>query len=274
MAHDPRTGAVAMPIHMSTTYERNADGELVSEFIYSRYDNPTRHALETCIAELEGGEVAAAFASGLAATMAVFQALAPGDHVIAPADGYHGTLEQLRTMFSEWGVTSSFVDMCDMDAVTAAFNSRTRLVWLETPSNPLMRITDIARVADAARAAGARVAVDNTFATPVLQHPLELGADLVVHSTTKYLGGHSDVMGGAVVSRANDAAFERIRKVQGLGGAIPAPFDSWLILRGIRTLPIRMRAHSESAMHVATQLSAHPAIEAVHYPGSTNASQP
>jgi cystathionine gamma-synthase len=264
---DATTGAVTPPIHLSTTFERAPDGSYPRGHIYTRTSNPTRAALERCLCALEGGAAAAAFASGSAATTAVFQALAPGDHVIAPDDAYHGTGRLLREVFAPWGLTTTFVDMTDPEAVRAALRPTTRLIWVETPSNPLLKVTDIARVAAIARAAGAMCVVDNTWATPVLQRPFDLGADLVLHSTTKYLGGHGDVLGGAIVAREEDGFFGRIRALQTGGGAVPSPFDCWLVLRGVRTLPLRVRACSATAIQVATFLSRHPAVEAVHYPG-------
>ncbi len=266
-AVDPATGALTPPIHLSTTFERGADGSFPRGHIYSRTSNPNRSALEACLASLEGGAAAAAFSSGSAATMSVLQALAPGDHVVAPSDAYHGTAKLLRDLFARWGLAATFVDMTDPAEVERAVRPGTKLVWVETPSNPLLKVTDIARIAAIARAAGARCACDNTWATPVLQRPLELGADLVVHATTKYLGGHSDVLGGAVVARADDGFFARVRAIQTTGGAVPSPFECWLVLRGVRTLPYRMRAHAENALAVAGFLSRHPAVEAVHYPG-------
>lgn len=268
---DQATGAVAPPIYLSTTFERDPDGDYSRGFVYSRTDNPNRRALEQCLALLEGGEAgnaeAAAFGSGSAATAAVFQALAPGDHVIAPDDCYHGTAKMLREVFAPWGLQTSFVDMTVEDSVLQAVQSNTRLVWVETPSNPLLKITDIARMADIAHAAGAMCACDNTWASPMLQRPFELGADLAVHSTTKYLSGHEDVTGGAVVSREDSDFFQRIRLIQNLCGAVPSPFDCWLVLRGIRTLPARMPLHSANAGRVARFLQDHPRVLAVHYPG-------
>ncbi|MDQ6886473.1 MAG: aminotransferase class I/II-fold pyridoxal phosphate-dependent enzyme [Gemmatimonadota bacterium] len=264
---DAATGAIAPPIHLSTTFEREPDGSYRHGFIYSRNANPNRLALEECLSALEGGAAAAAFASGSAATAAVFQALSPGDHVVAPADAYYGTMRLLREIFEPWGLASTFVDMSDLAAVSAAIRPETKLVWVETPSNPLLTITDIAGVAAIARAARARTVVDNTWATPVLQRPLALGADIAMHSTTKYLGGHSDVLGGALVAREKDAFFERVRTIQGVAGAVPSPFECWLVLRGVRSLPWRMRAHSANASTVARFLASHPAVEAVFYPG-------
>jgi cystathionine gamma-synthase len=264
---DPTTGAVAPPLYTATTFEHEPDSTAPRGYVYSRTDNPNRKALEDCLAALEGGAAAAAFASASAATAAVFQALAPGDHVVAPLDAYFGTGHLLRETFAPWGLQVDFVDMTDAGAVKAALTPRTKVVWVETPSNPLWRVTDIAEVAALAHGAGARCVCDNTAATAVLQRPFVHGADLVVYATTKYLGGHGDVMGGAVVARTRDPFFERIRAIQGAGGAVPSPFDCWLVRRGIRTLPWRMRAHSDNALRVATFLRGHPRVEAVHYPG-------
>lgn len=263
---DQSTGAVAAPIQLSTTFEREADGSYRQGFVYSRSNNPNRHALEEAMAALEGGGVAAAFGSGLAASAAVFQALKPSDHVIAPAEGYHGVLKQLRDISVPWGLCVDFVEMSDLAAVKAAVRSETKLIWAETPSNPQLKITDLAEVAKIAHAAGALCACDNTWA-PVVQKPLELGVDLVMHSTTKYIGGHSDVTGGVVIGSEDGELFQRIRANQNLVGGVPSPFDCWLTLRGLRTLPWRMRAHSENALEVATFLSKHPRIEQVNYPG-------
>ncbi|MDQ3459092.1 MAG: PLP-dependent transferase [Deinococcota bacterium] len=264
---DPATGAVTPPIHLSTTFERDADGSYPRGYVYTRTDNPNRSALETCLAALEGGEAAAAFASGSAAAAAVFRALLPGDHVVAPLDMYHGIRKLLREVLAPWGLGVSFVDSGDLGAVGAALTPRTRLIWLETPSNPLLQLTDIAAVAGLARDHGLLLACDNTWATPMGQRPLELGADLVVHATTKYLSGHSDVLGGAVVAGRKDGVFERVRLLQGSEGAVPSPFDCWLTLRGVRTLPYRMRGHSDNALRVAEFLERHEGVEAVHYPG-------
>jgi cystathionine gamma-synthase len=266
-AADPATGAVTPPIQLSTTFERDEDGGYRGGHVYTRTSNPNRAAVEQALTQLEGGAAALAFSSGSAATMAVFQALAPGDHVVAPNDAYYGTLRQLRELFAPWGLEADVVDMTDLEAVRRVLRPTTKVVWVETPSNPLVRVMDIARLAEAAHSAGARCVVDNTWATPVLQRPLELGADLVMHSTTKYLGGHSDLLGGALVAAANDDFAERLAACQKIGGAVPSPFDCWLLLRGIRTLPWRMRAHCENAGVVARFLSTHPKVEAVHYPG-------
>ena len=264
---DPTTGAVMAPIHLSTTFERAPDGSYPGGYVYTRTENPNRAALEQCLTALEGGAASAAFGSGLAAVAAVFQALAPGDHVLFPDDAYFGAGRLLREIMAPWGLAYSVVNMADLDAVRAAVRPQTRLIWVETPSNPLLKITDIAGVAAIAREAGARCAVDNTWPSPVGQQPLALGADLVMHATTKYLGGHSDLLGGAVVARTADEFFERIRLVQTVGGAVPSPFDCWLLMRSIRTLPYRVRGHSANAQRVAEFLAEHPAVASVHYPG-------
>ena len=266
-AVDPATGAVAAPIYLSTTFERAADGSFPQSFEYVRDNNPNRHNLEICLAQLEGGIGAAAFASGSAATMSLFQTLAPGDQVIAPLDAYFGTAHILKDIYAGWGLQTTFVDMTDLAQVANAITPHTKLVWTETPSNPLLAITDLERIAEIAHRAGALVGCDNTWATPFGQRPFDFGYDLVMHSTTKYLGGHNDVMGGAIIVRDDAALLQKLHALQQNGGAIPSPFDCWLVLRGIRTLPYRIRAHSEIAAKVATFLSQHPAIEKVHYPG-------
>jgi cystathionine gamma-synthase len=264
---DPATGAVTPGIQLSTTFERAPDGSFPSGYSYVRDANPNRQALETAMAALEAGRVAVAFASGMAATAAIFQALAPGDHVVAPLDAYYGTPKLLRELFVPWGLDASFVDMTDPAGVRRALKPTTRLLWVETPSNPTIAVTDLAAIAEIARSAGALAACDNTWATPFLQRPLAMGFDLVMHSTTKYLSGHSDAMGGVVVVREAGPLAERLRFLQSNCGAVPSPFDSWLVLRGIRTLPWRMRAHCGNAMAVATFLAGHPRVERVHYPG-------
>ena len=218
---------------------------------------------------LEVGEDAAAFSSGMAAIMSVFQALRPGDHVVAPLDIYHGTARLLREIMAPWGLRATFVDMSEPEAVIGAIGDSTRMLFIETPSNPLLKITDVAAVANFARERGIYTVCDNTWATPVLQRPLELGVDLVVHSSTKYLGGHGDVTGGVVVAARREGLFERIRQVQQDGGAVPSPFDCWLLLRSIRTLPYRVRAHTRNAAHVAEFLAGHPRVAEVFYPGLT-----
>jgi cystathionine gamma-synthase len=265
-AVDPATGAVSAPIHLSTTFERDVEGSYSRGFMYTRNDNPNRRALEQGISALEGGQAAAAFASGTAAAMALFQALAPGDHVLAHVDAYYGTSRLLRETFLQWGLEADFIDMSDIKAVKKALRSKTKLAWAETPSNPLLKIVDLAAVADVVHAGGARCVCDNTWA-PTVQRPFDLGVDLILHSTTKYFGGHCDVLGGIIVAKADDEFFERVRRIQYCGGAVPSPFDCWLVLRGMRTLPWRMRAHSENAMKVASFLAQHQQVEHVHYPG-------
>ncbi|HTP33633.1 MAG TPA: aminotransferase class V-fold PLP-dependent enzyme [Candidatus Acidoferrales bacterium] len=266
---DSATGAVTPPIHLSTTFERGADGEYPRGFSYSREDNPNRHALEECLASLEGGKQALCFSSGLAVANAVVQGLEPGDHIVAPDDVYWGLRRVIGEVFGKWGIQTSYVDMTSIDDVHAALWSTTRLVWVETPSNPLMKVTDLAAIAALCRAASPNIITicDGTFATPVLQHPLDCGIDMVAHSTTKYIGGHSDVVGGALITRNDNYLFERARKSQRYGGSVPSPFDCWLTLRGVETLPWRVRAQSENAMQVAQFLRAHAAVETVHYPG-------
>ncbi|HET7586977.1 MAG TPA: aminotransferase class I/II-fold pyridoxal phosphate-dependent enzyme [Gammaproteobacteria bacterium] len=264
---DAETGAIALPVHPSTTFERAADGSFPHGHIYTRYANPTRSHLETCLAALEGGVEAAAFGSGTAAAMTVFQALGPDAHVVASADAYHGILRLLREVMAPWRLAVSLVDTSDLEAVRAAIRPETRLLWAETPSNPLLKISDLDALADIARNAGAISVCDNTFATPVLQRPLDHGFDLVMQSTTKYLGGHSDVLGGALVARQADEFWAQLRFLQGAGGAVPSPFDCWLILRGAATLPLRVRAQSANAARLAEHLDAHPAVEQVYYPG-------
>jgi cystathionine gamma-synthase len=264
---DPATAAVTPPIHLSTTFAREADGGYRAGLVYSRYANPNRTSLENCLAQLEGGAAAAAFSSGSAATMTLVQAIGPGAHIVAPDDAYFGTTKLFRDVFGPWGVETTVVDMTDIGAVKNALRENTKLVWIETPSNPLLRVVDIACIAELAHEAGAICAVDNTWGTPVLQRPLELGSDIVMHSTTKYLGGHSDVLSGALVAKQDDALTQRIRAVQMSGGAVPSPFECWLTLRGIRTLPWRVRAQSANALALARYLSRDPRVEAVHYPG-------
>jgi cystathionine gamma-synthase len=265
---DALTGAVTPSITLSTTFERKPDLSFPAGHLYSRYSNPNRAALETCLAQLEGGGAAACFASGSAATAAVLQALEPDAHVILPADAYYGTIKLARDVFGAWRLQYSCVDMSDVKNLERAITDRTRIVWAETPSNPLVRVVDIAAIARVAKQAGAWTVVDNTWATPVLQRPLDLGADLVMHSVTKYLGGHSDVLGGALVARAEDhPLFTKVRIVQQNAGAVPSPFECWLTMRGIRTLPWRVRGQTANAERVAAFLASHKKVEAVHYPG-------
>ena len=265
-AVDSATGAVAAPIYLSTTFERDVEGTYSRGFMYTRNANPNRQALERGVSMLEAGEAAAAFASGTGATMSILQALSPGDHVLAHVDAYYGTSRLIHEIFARWGLEADFVDMSDLDAIRKALRPNTKLAWAETPSNPLLKIVDLAGVAEIVRHAGVIFVCDNTWA-PILQRPFELGADLILHSTTKYFGGHCDVLGGIVVAKTESDFFQRIRSIQYEGGAVPSPFDCWLILRGMRTLPWRMRAHSENAIKIAEFLARHPKVKRVHYPG-------
>ena len=264
-AAEPLTGAVAVPVYQTSTYQQDGIGR-PRAYEYSRTGNPTRRALEEALASLESGAHGLAFASGVAATTAVFQLLSPGDHVVAGDDLYGGTYRLLEKVYRPWGVEVDYADSTSPAAFAAAIRPNTRLIWVETPTNPLLKLVDLAAVAKAARPAGALLAVDNTFASPYFQRPLELGADVVVHSTTKYLGGHSDVVGGAVVVRREDL-FHKLHFYQNAAGAIPGPWDSWLVLRGLKTLAVRMREHERNALHLARLLENHPAVERVHYPG-------
>ena len=266
---DPATAAVTSPIYLSTTFERSPEGEYPQGFSYSRENNPNRRGLEQCLAALEGGKEGLAFASGLAVATAVVQGMEPGDHIIVADDVYWGLRKVIGEVFAKAGLETTYIDFTDLAALRAALTPRTRLVWLETPSNPLMKITDLAGVAETVRAAGpnAITVCDGTFATPVLQRPLDCGIDMVAHSTTKYISGHSDVVGGALITRHDNYLFERARKAQRYGGAVPSPFDCWLTMRGIETLPYRVRAQSENAMRIARCLREHLRVEAVHYPG-------
>ena len=264
---DPKTGDVVAPIHLSTTFARNEANELPANYAYTRVGNPTRQDLEQALATLEGGTVGMTFSSGQAATMTLFQALRPGDHVLLSTDAYYGTPALLEQVFHPWGLTYTRVDMSDPDAVQASIHENTRIVWCETPSNPMLTITDLLTVSRLAHEAGALCVCDNTWATPALQRPLDLNCDVVMHSTTKYLSGHSDVLGGALVFKRNDDFAQRVRLLQGLAGAVPSPFDCWLVSRGIKTLGVRMRAQSLTAQTVAQFLEDHPAVGQVHYPG-------
>ncbi len=264
---DPATGAVAQPIHLSTTFERDPDGRWPRGFTYSREENPNRDSLEYCLAALEGGRRALAFASGLAVVTAVVQGMEPGDHLLFPDDVYYGLRRLVGEVFEKWRIDAGFVDMTDLEAVRAAIKPTTRLVWVETPSNPLLKICDLAGIAAIARQANAISICDGTFTTPVLQRPLDFGIDMVMHSTTKYIGGHSDVVGGALITRSDNYLFERCRKSQRTGGAIPSPFDCWLTRRGIDTLPLRVKTQSANAARIADFLVQHKAVEQVNYPG-------
>ena len=262
---DPQTGSVTVPVYQTSTFEREELGQR-SEFFYSRIGNPTRKALESTLALLENGKYGLAFASGVAATMAALQVVKPGDHIVAGNDIYGGSYRIFEQLLRPWGVSTSYTASESTESYEQAITPQTRLIWIETPSNPLLQLTDIRALAALAKKHGIVLAVDNTFASPYFQRPLDLGADIVVHSTTKYLGGHSDVIGGAVIT--SDAALHTtIKNYQGAAGAIPAPWDCWLILRGLKTLKIRMKEHEANALHLATLLEQHPAVARLFYPG-------
>lgn len=263
---DPATGALIAPIYQTSTYEQDSPGVNLG-FDYSRTNNPTRQRLEDVLAELEGVKHCAVFASGLAAEHAVLHAyLRPRDQIVVPLDVYGGTFRLLNRVFAGFELEITPVDTADLDAVAAAITERTRLVWLETPTNPRLIVSDIAAIAEIAHAGGALVVVDNTFATPVLQQPFALGADIVVHSVTKYLAGHSDLIQGAALAR-DAAIFEPIKFLQNAIGAVPAPLDCWLTLRGLKTLELRVQRHVENASRIAESLAAHPQVRRVYYPG-------
>jgi cystathionine gamma-synthase len=265
---DPRTGAVIPPLHLSSTFAQDGVGGLrEGGFEYARSANPTRTALQEALAALEGGRHGLAFGSGMgAADVLLRSALRPGDHLVLPHDAYGGTFRLVDKVLTHWGVEYSTVDLGDVVALRAAMRANTRLVWSETPTNPLLGIADIAMVAEEAHSVGARLVVDNTFASPYLQTPLALGADVVLHSTTKYIGGHSDVVGGALVTD-DDALAEQLRFLQNAAGQVPGPFDNWLTLRGLKTLAVRMERHSDNAERIVELLVGHPAVSAVLYPG-------
>ncbi len=266
---DPSTGALIAPIYQISTFEQDSPGVNLG-FDYSRTNNPTRQRLEDVLADLEGVTHCAVFASGLAAEHAVLQAyLRPNDEVIVPVDVYGGTYRLLNRVFAGFNLTITPVDTTDLDAVATAITPATRLVWLESPTNPRLLVSDIRSIAELAHAKGALVVVDNTFATPVFQQPFALGADLVVHSVTKYLAGHSDLIQGAVLAR-DAAVFEPVKFLQNAIGAVPAPLDCWLTLRGLKTLELRVQRHAENAGRIAAVLAAHPAVTRVYYPGLAN----
>jgi cystathionine beta-lyase/cystathionine gamma-synthase len=262
---EPAYGAVTVPIYQTSTYAQPDVGKPI-RFDYARGGNPTREALQTVLASLEGGAHALCFASGLAAEATLLLTLAPGDHLLLADDVYGGTYRLLARVLADWGVAFDTVDATDPGKVRAALRDETRIVWVESPTNPMLKVVDLRAVAEAAHAGGARLVVDNTFATPYLQRPLELGADVVVHSVTKYIGGHSDLVGGAIVTN-DDALAERLRFLQNAVGAVPGPMDCYLALRGVKTLAVRMEAHCRGARRVAGFLAEHPAVTRVHYPG-------
>ncbi len=262
---DPATGAIMTPVYLTSTYVQDAP-EKHKGFDYSRSNHPTRKALEENLAALEGGTHGLAFGSGMAATSTVLMSLSSGDHVVCGRDVYGGTYRVFTKVFERFGLTFTFVDTRDLAAVEKALGPKTKLLWLESPSNPLLHVTDIAAICRLAKAKGVKVAVDNTFATPCLQRPLELGADIVVHSTTKYLGGHSDVVGGAVVVK-DEALYKDIKFLQNAVGAIPGPMDCFLVLRGTKTLAARMKLHCDNAEKIARHLEKHAEVTKVLYPG-------
>ncbi len=262
---DPATGAIMTPVYLTSTYVQEFP-EKHKGFDYARTVHPTREALQKNLASLEGAKFGLCFASGMAATSTIAEALNPGDHVLCGNDLYGGTYRVFTKVFARFGLTFSFVDTTDLNAVEAAFTPKTKLVWVETPSNPLLKITDLRAVAKLAKAKNAKLVVDNTFASPALQRPLELGADVVVHSTTKYMGGHSDVVGGAILT-SDEALYKEYKFLQNAVGAVPGPLDCFLLLRGTKTLPLRMAKHCENAAAVAKHLTSHPEVAKVHYPG-------
>ncbi len=262
---DPLTGAVMTPVYLTSTYVQEAPGKHKG-YEYSRTGNPTRTALQNSLASLEGARFGLAFASGLSATNTVLNLFQKGDHILCGDDVYGGTYRLFKRVFEQYGVEFSFLDTRDLEALENAIKPNTRLLWLESPTNPLLKITDLRLASEIAHRHGVLVCVDNTFATPYLQNPLDLGADLVVHSTTKYLGGHSDVVGGAIATNREDL-YERLAFFQNAVGAVPGPLDCFLVLRGIKTLALRMRKHCENARAIAQYLKGHPRVERVYYPG-------
>ena len=264
---DPVTRAVAPPIHLSTNYELGPGSEQIGGYIYARNSNPTQDRLESALAALEEGEAALVFGSGVAAGAAILQAIPAGSHVVFPDDVYYVYRQMAVEYLPRWGMEASIVDMTDLPGLVAAMRPNTRLVWAETPSNPLLKVIDLAAVAKIAKGAGALSLVDNTFATPILQRPIESGFDLVLHSTTKYMGGHGDVQGGALVFARKDELLDGVRHVRDVQGAVAAPFTSWLVLRGLRSLACRVERHSANALAVARFLAGRAGVGAVHYPG-------
>jgi len=262
---EPHTGAITTPIFQTSTYVQAEVGKHKG-YEYSRTDNPTRTALQDCIASLEGGKHGLSFASGMSAISAVVGLLSNGDHVISSDDVYGGTYRVFEKVFSQYGIKFDYVDTSDIENIKSAIKPKTRMVWIETPTNPLLKITDMGAVTDLCRSSNIIHCVDNTFATPYLQRPLEFGADIVIHSVTKYMGGHADTVGGAVVT-SDDSLYERLKFYQNVVGAVPGPFDCWLVLRGLKTLALRMERHCENANSIATWLEEHPRVTRVVYPG-------
>lgn len=264
---DETAGAIAAPVFLTTTFERALDGTYPKGHMYSRNSNPNRIALEKGLAALEGASRGFAFGSGLAAVNAVFQCLKSGDHILMPEVGYYASYKLAEEILGPWGLEVTQVDMTDLAKVEKAVQKNTKLIWAETPANPMLSITDIKGLASIAQKHKLKLGVDNTLGTPVLQNPIALGADIVMHATTKYIGGHSDIMGGAVLLKEDDEWAKRIERVQILMGATPNPLDCYLLARGLKTLPLRMREHSANALELAKRLEKHPKVEKVHYPG-------
>ncbi|CAM4196722.1 aminotransferase class V-fold PLP-dependent enzyme [Cytophagaceae bacterium 50C-KIRBA] len=264
---DETAASIAAPIFLSTTFERSEDGSYPKGHMYARNSSPNRDVLEKALAALEGGAKAFALGSGLAAVNAVFQCLKSGDHLLMPSVGYYASYKLAEEILGPWGLQVSQVDMTDVDAVKNAIQPNTKLIWIESPANPMLSVSDIAGICQIARNSGIKVGVDNTLASPILQNPIALGADIVMHATTKYIGGHSDILGGAVILKENDEWAQRIQRVQILMGATPNPLDCYLLARGLKTLPLRMKEHSKNAAILAEKLESHPAVEKVHYPG-------
>lgn len=262
---DSATGATIVPIYQTSTFTQDEIG-MHKGYEYSRTGNPTRTALEKCLAALESGKYGLAYASGLAATNGVLSILRPGDHIVSGEDVYGGTYRLFEKVFANYGITATYVNGTEPSEFAKAIRNETKLIWLETPTNPLLQLTDIAAVAKIAKENNLLLAVDNTFATPYLQRPLELGADIIVHSTTKYIGGHSDVVGGAVILN-DESLYEKLKFYQNAAGGVPGPFDSWLVLRGLKTLSIRMKQHELNALEIAQYLLKHPKVLKVNYPG-------
>ncbi|MEM7352359.1 MAG: aminotransferase class I/II-fold pyridoxal phosphate-dependent enzyme [Acidobacteriota bacterium] len=264
---DPATGAVAPPIHLSTTYDHGPDNAQHDGYVYIRESNPTQSRVEAALAVSEAGEVALLFASGLAAASAYLQTLPAGSHVLLPDDVYHGVRHIGEDFLTRWSCSVSSVDMADLDAVRAALRPETKLIWAETPSNPLLKICDLAALAEIAHAHGARLMVDSTFATPILQRPLDLGADAILHSATKYMGGHSDVQGGVLVLKERAETHDALLHIREVLGGVVSPFNAWLVLRGLRSMACRVERHADNALAVARALADHPRLEALYYPG-------